>query len=100
MPKYINADEAIKDLEYDLQTARYSYLDSDECEKQIAAIERAIEHLRSCEEVDVQEVIHAKWEINSDGYYPYCSHCKNEPENGKMTKWCSECGARMDVKEK
>lgn len=41
-------------------------------------------------------VIHAKWEINSDGYYPYCSHCKNEPENGKMTKWCSECGARMD----
>ena len=46
--------------------------------------------------VDAKDVVHAKWEINSDGYYPYCSHCKNEPENGKMTKWCPECGARMD----
>ena len=24
-------------------------------------------------------VIHAKWEISSDGYYPYCSECKCEP---------------------
>lgn len=25
----------------------------------------------------------AKWEINSDGYYPYCSNCLSEPPAGK-----------------
>lgn len=44
---------------------------------------------------DVQEVKRAKWIISSDGYYPYCSHCKTEPENGVMTKYCPECGAMM-----
>ena len=45
---------------------------------------------------DVAEVKHGKWKINSDGYYPYCSECNNEPENGKLTKYCPECGAKMD----
>lgn len=38
----------------------------------------------------------AKWIISSDGYYPYCSHCKTEPKNGMMSNYCPECGARMD----
>ncbi len=42
------------------------------------------------------EVIHAKREISSNGYYPYCSHCKTEPKNGVMSKYCPECGAKMD----
>lgn len=36
------------------------------------------------------------WLINSDGYYPYCSLCKNEPQNRVMTKYCPNCGAKMD----
>ena len=36
-----------------------------------------------------------QWLINSDGYYPYCSMCHNEPENGKMTDYCPNCGAHM-----
>ena len=47
----------------------------------------------------VEEVKHAKWEINCDGYYPYCSNCKTEPENGVMSKRCPECGAKMDGKD-
>ncbi len=46
----------------------------------------------------VEEVKHAKWEINCDGYYPYCSYCKTEPKNGVMSKCCPECGAKMDGK--
>lgn len=41
-------------------------------------------------------VVHGKWLINPDGYYPYCSVCKAEPKHGEMTKHCPECGARMD----
>ena len=49
--------------------------------------------------IEVQEVKHAKWNINCDGYYPYCSNCKTEPPSRIMTKYCPNCGARMDLKE-
>ena len=45
---------------------------------------------------EFQPVSHAKWEISSDGYYPYCKKCNARPENGKMTKYCPNCGAKMD----
>ena len=40
-----------------------------------------------------------KWLINPDGYFPYCSECKAEPEGRKMTKFCPECGADMRGEE-
>ena len=46
-------------------------------------------------EVDTTPVANAKWEISLDGYYPYCSNCKTEPESGKMTPKCPNCGADM-----
>lgn len=46
--------------------------------------------------IEAQEVVHAKWNINCDGYYPYCSNCKEEPQGREMTKWCPNCGAKMD----
>lgn len=36
-----------------------------------------------------------RWIINSDGYYPYCSICKNEPQGRIMTDYCPNCGAKM-----
>ena len=44
---------------------------------------------------EFQPVIHAKWEISSDGYYPYCKKCNARPENGKMTKYCPHCSAKL-----
>lgn len=38
----------------------------------------------------------AHWEINPDGYYPYCSHCKEEPANRVISDYCPKCGAKMD----
>ena len=37
----------------------------------------------------------ARWIINSDGYYPYCSACMTEPQNGEMADYCPNCGAKM-----
>ena len=44
---------------------------------------------------DVAEVVHGRWLINSDGYYPYCSECKEEPKSGITTHYCPSCGAEM-----
>lgn len=45
---------------------------------------------------DVAPVVHSKWEICCDGYYPYCLNCKSEPPGREMTKFCPNCGAKMD----
>ena len=39
---------------------------------------------------------HGQWFINPDGYYPYCSECYEEPNGGEMTRFCPNCGAKMD----
>ena len=64
--------------------------------------ERLLRHiaksdLTAVEKRHLEELVrgkHGKWEISSDGYYPYCSRCGFEP--AKMTKYCGECGAEMD----
>lgn len=61
-----------------------------------AAFWKAATALQKLPDSNVEEVIHAKWEINCDGYYPYCSHCKAEPKGGLMSKRCPNCGALMD----
>lgn len=47
------------------------------------------------EAVDENTNVLATWEISSDGYYPYCSNCKNEPKSKEMTNYCPNCGAKM-----
>ena len=37
----------------------------------------------------------SKWEIDCDGYYPYCPNCGEEPPSGKMTNFCPKCGKDM-----
>ena len=37
-----------------------------------------------------------RWLVNSDGYYPYCSICKNEPQGRIMTDYCPNCSAKME----
>ena len=38
---------------------------------------------------------HGVWLINPDGYYPYCSRCKEEPKSGELSKFCPNCGCDM-----
>lgn len=48
---------------------------------------------------DVSPVVHSRWEICSDGYYPFCMACKREPPGREMTDFCPHCGASMREKE-
>lgn len=61
-------------------------------ETTMICVERAI---REAPTADVVEAKPAHWEINPDGYYPYCSNCKTEPKGGEMTDHCPKCGAYM-----
>lgn len=75
----IDKSELIKALNYDRDQYDKGYQDG-----KLAAMKKRI----------------GQWIINSDGYYPYCSYlycsiCHNEPENGKRTNYCPECGAYM-----
>lgn len=41
---------------------------------------------------------HGRWIISSDGYYPYCPFCKEEPyraNNRDLPNFCPNCGADM-----
>lgn len=58
---------------------------------QIAAWLRELQVRRKVDSCDGT----AQWLISSDGYYPYCSVCMAEPEDGKMTDFCPSCGAKM-----
>lgn len=63
------------------------------------ALNAARDYIKKLPAADVQEIKRGEWKINSDGYYPYCSECGKEPNNGIMSKFCPECGAKMDGKD-
>ena len=67
-----------------------------EHDRQLAAWLRELQERRKAD--SETERGSARWLINSDGYYPYCSACMKEPKDGKMTDVCPSCGARMDGK--
>lgn len=65
-------------------------------EPKMYAVEQEIKSL--LQSADVAPVVHAKWIICSDGYYPYCSNCRKEPKGG-MSNYCPYCGAKMDLED-
>ena len=48
-------------------------------------------------DIDIQNTL---WEINCDGYYPYCPKCRYEPDDGKLTYFCPNCGADLRKENK
>lgn len=44
---------------------------------------------------NIETKTEAKWDINCDGYYPYCTNCQSEPRGKKISPYCGECGAKM-----
>lgn len=92
MARYIDADKAEE---------RFKYIYCDDCDSRNGVRCRACDFRDGADVFsdapteDVQPVVHSKWEISSDGYYCYCKRCKARPP--EMTKYCPECGARMDA---
>ena len=75
----IDKSELIKALNYDREQYERGYQDGKTAGYRQAESEKG----KGC------------WLINSDGYYPYCSICNNEPKSRLMTDYCPNCGAYM-----
>lgn len=41
----------------------------------------------------------AHWDINCDGYYPFCSACLSSPKGNNLTPYCPQCGAKMITRQ-
>ena len=98
MTDFINLDAA-----YDSDTLTDWYISSVGSEPPVWTDEHIEELLndfyvipKDTPAADVAPVRHGHWIINSDGYYPQCSECMSEPRGREMTKYCGECGAKMD----
>ena len=68
------------------------FVNCPDCKKSISKYEEY-------KEENQPERTEAKWKINCDGYYPYCSNCGSEPPSGEMTLYCPACGACMGKDE-
>lgn len=93
MNEYINKTKFLEQLNKELSEVGTIHHDHIDFEKQM--YEFAINKVKEMESEDVERVKHGKWLINSDGYYPYCSECCNEPTMRIMSKFCPNCGAKM-----
>ena len=92
MAEYIEREALLEDIE---NTLVFSGRPDHQNQKQMGA-RMVVQRIRSAPAADVASVVHGRWIISSDGYFPYCSECKNEPRYGVMSKHCPNCGARMD----
>lgn len=62
-----------------------------------SAIRVAEEYIKgTADRISRGEPKRGRWIICSDGYYPYCSLCLREPEDGKRGAVCPSCGAVME----
>ena len=63
---------------------------------------KAMKHWNTRAEEDKQSEIEetANWDINCDGFYPFCSNCKRTPTAHNLTRYCPNCGRRMVTPER
>lgn len=96
MSRYIDAEILKESLveQRDYKTPNLTELIN---EAMTSAFRIAIREVDLVPTADVEEVKHGQWIICSDGYYPYCSNCKTEPKSRILTKYCPDCGAKMDL---
>lgn len=75
--------------------SKYCPDDDGSCSKAGVDLREMLDEIEGLDETEVQPVKHGRWEICCDGYYPYCSNCKKEPQGREMTDFCPNCGCYM-----
>lgn len=92
MSRYIDADRLLQ-----LMGERYDCYNPDVERNRnirfgIVLVRRIIDKLAT---VDVQEIVHREWVYN-DFDIPHCSECGTEVMPNMISKYCPNCGAKME----
>lgn len=90
MSRYIDSDKISAKL-----MDEYHGMISDESMK----IYKIMQMLNNAPTADVQEVVHAKFELIDSGK-GVCNNCHRLDSIDNIAKYCRYCGARMDGDEK
>ena len=102
MGKYINKTKFLEQLRQELSEISIIHHDHIDLEKQM--YEFVIKKVEEMESEDVEIVKHGHWICENLGFGTYryrCSECGNiygqdQIEEFKHSKFCGDCGARMD----
>lgn len=95
MPRYIDADALLKDI---CRLCTNFENDMHVCKEKECAYTLLV---KSAPTVDVREVKHGHWiEINSDMGIYRCSQCRETVGGQSGSRFCPNCGAKMDEEEK
>lgn len=93
MAEYIDRESAIKSLLNDcLGQVSYSREDAADC-------------IRYMDAADVATVLHGRWNrpyisgTKRQNPYCFCTWCGNPVKPKKVTKYCPNCGAKMDLED-
>lgn len=100
--RLIDADELVKDIEeYQKSMIFDSYSDRMHFDEMI---DFAVDHLEEAPTIDAALVTHARWIVKrmaGERIVLQCSACQNnENDSAVRGKYCWNCGAKMDAKEK
>ena len=115
LPEYLSYIDLIKDLEenkvpcstYDdavnivkvqekIETVCRETYEQVKWERDIALEQLKDYGVELGEDAEICVVKHGRWLINSEDNCLFCSECREEQKNRKMTKFCANCGAKMD----
>mgnify|MGYP001027269987 CR=1 FL=1 len=100
MPKYINADEMLKEESEAYMSAQANIADIETYVLNHLVHAKIIRLLHDAPAADVQEVRHAKWKCYGDCGVTRCSACDWSIDEYVEYRYCPNCGARMDASEK
>jgi len=91
---YKEAIGQLRDLIQDRRSFMTDEIYSDIYGRDIEALQFGI---NAIEQVEKGETAH--WDINCNGFYPFCSNCKRTPKAHDLTRHCPYCGAKMITRE-
>ena len=93
MAEYIDKEKLLQKL-----SRMIEYCKNDNKVNGLTALFQVGDAIMDCPTADVQEVMHAKFELVNNGK-GVCRNCHRLDSIDKLAKYCRYCGAKMDGEE-
>lgn len=87
------AVEQLRDLIQDRRSLMKAEEYSDIYKQDIEALQFGIKAIEQAEKGET-----AHWDINCNGFYPFCSHCGEAARH--MSRFCPNCGYRLVTRKR